>query len=103
MKRKMKWIYLIVVIVLMGLIEKNMTYWPKSLFKIILLLVIPYFLFKLTYSYTEIIISKKAKYLSLAVVLAIISGYFIFSHFIDYETIRVQLDHMMGVNRNNFF
>lgn len=103
MKRKMKWLYLIVVIILMAIIEKNMTYWPKSVFKIILFLVIPYFLFNLKDNYAKINISKKAKYLSLAVVLSIILGYFIVGNFMDYETIRIQLSHTMGVNKNNFF
>lgn len=103
MKRKLKWLYLIGVILLMGLIEKNMTYWPKSVFKIILFLLLPSLLFKLKYTYTEININKKARYLSLAVVLAIISGYFILGNFMDFDLIRIQLDEMMGVNRNNFF
>lgn len=103
MKRKLKWIYLIVVILLMGFIEKNMTYWPKSSFKMIFFLILPYFLFNLKYKYTEINISKTAKYLSLAVVVSIVLGYFVLGNFIDYDTIRIQLNDMMGVNRNNFF
>lgn len=102
MKRKIKWIYLIVVIVLMALIEKNMTYWPKSVFKIILFLVIPSIFFQLTANYTKINISKKANYLSLAVVLSIVLSYFVLGNFIDFETIRIQLNDMMGVNKDNF-
>lgn len=80
-----------------------MTYWPKSFFKIILLLILPYFLFNIKDRYTEINLSKKAKYLSLAVVIVIVLGYFTLDHFIDYDPIRIQLDQTMSVNKNNFF
>lgn len=103
MKRSLKWIYLLVVIVIMGFIEKNMTYWPKSLFKILLFLIVPYLLFNLKYSYQKIIISKKAKVLSLAVLVGLVFGYFILGNFMDYEGIKVQLNNMMDINKRNFF
>lgn len=79
-----------------------MSYWPKSFFKIILFLVFPYFIFQPKYDYTKIKISKTAKYLSLAVVISIILGYFILDNFIDFDPIRFQLNHMMGIKKNNF-
>lgn len=103
MKRKMKWLYLILVITLMALIEKNMSYWPKSIFKVLLFLLLPCFFFQLNNSYQKIKIAKTAKYLSLAAVLSIILGYFILDHFIDYEPIRIQLKQMMGISKDNFF
>lgn len=102
MKRKMKWLYLLVVIILMAVIEKNMTYWPKSFFKVILFLILPYFIFHLSIDYKKIKILKTAKYLSSAVLLFIVLAYFFLDSFIDYETIRIQLSQMMGIHKNNF-
>lgn len=101
-KRRIKWIYLVVVIALMGLIEKNFTYWPKSIFKVFLFLVIPYFMFKLKYDYKKIIINKTAVYLSLAVILGIVVTYFIVGTFLDYNLIKLQLLETMNVKRGNF-
>lgn len=102
MKRKLKWLYLVLVIILMAIIEKNMTYWPKSLFKVVLFLLLPYFLFQLSYDYKKIKISKTAKYLSLVLVLVIVFGYFTLDSFIDFDPIRIQLKQTMKVSKDNF-
>lgn len=102
MKFKIRWIYLFSAIFAIALAEKTLSYWPKSLIKIIVLVLIPIILFDFKYNYKNIKIDKSALYLSLFVFLAIVFGYFILGSFLNYQDIKNQLSQSMNVNKNNF-
>lgn len=102
MKFKVRWIYLFIAIFAIALAEKTLSYWPKSLIKIIVLVLIPMLLFDFKYNYRNIKIDKSALYLSLFVFVGIVLGYFILGNFLSYQEIKNQLSQSMDVNKNNF-
>lgn len=92
MKRNFKWLYFIIALVLMALVENYFTYWLKSVFKLFLFLIIPYFSFNLNFNYKKIKISKNARYLSILTVLSILFLYMALSNFLDFNAIRIQIE-----------
>lgn len=102
MNKHSKLLYLIFAVVTMAVIEEYFTYWPKSIFKFVILFLIPMYLFKLKYNYESFKIKKTTYYWMVFVVVGIIIGYFVVGNFVDFLEIKNRLGDSMSIIKSNF-
>lgn len=102
MKKYNRVLYAIIIIVLLSIVERYLTYWPKSLIKIILMALIPIYLFKAKPKLNKLKISKESLIIIILILTVFPVVFHMFKDLINLEQIKKQLEITMGITKNNF-
>ena len=102
MKEYNRVFYAIIIIVLLSIVERYLTYWPKSLIKTMLMAFIPIYLFKAKPKINKLKISKEAIIIIILIFTISPIAFHMFKDFINLEQIKKQLEITMGITKNNF-